>query len=106
MLLPKLFIIYEMSLGKNAKYFFFILLHNFLFYFFILLHSLFYIYTHTYNIFQNTCYCYSANEIAMRMKEMLMSGILHESGWTLVGNLNFLKLFIRVILLCMNEITN
>ncbi|CAL1677166.1 unnamed protein product [Lasius platythorax] len=33
---------------------------------------------------ENTCCCYNANEIAMRMKEMLMSGILHESGWTLV----------------------
>ncbi|XP_072767261.1 adenylate kinase 8 [Anoplolepis gracilipes] len=33
---------------------------------------------------ENSCYCYNANEIAMRMKEMLMSGILHESGWILV----------------------
>lgn len=65
---------------KNANYFFY------------------FIYTHTYK-FQNTCCCYNANEIAMRMKEMLMSGILHESGWTLVGNLSLLKLFIEIILL-------
>ncbi|XP_029678593.1 adenylate kinase 8 [Formica exsecta] len=33
---------------------------------------------------ENTCCCYNANEVAMRIKKMLMSGILHESGWTLV----------------------
>ncbi|XP_012228371.2 adenylate kinase 8 [Linepithema humile] len=33
---------------------------------------------------EDTCHCYNANEIAMRMKRMLMSGILHESGWILV----------------------
>ncbi|XP_077263818.1 adenylate kinase 8 [Temnothorax americanus] len=33
---------------------------------------------------ENTCRCYDANEIAIRLKRMLMSGILHESGWALV----------------------
>ncbi|XP_018361716.1 PREDICTED: adenylate kinase 8 isoform X1 [Trachymyrmex cornetzi] len=33
---------------------------------------------------ENMCRCYDANEIADRMKKMLMSGIFHESGWILV----------------------
>ncbi|XP_018397943.1 PREDICTED: adenylate kinase 8 [Cyphomyrmex costatus] len=33
---------------------------------------------------ENTCHCYNANEVAERMKKILMSGILHESGWILV----------------------
>ncbi|XP_011690163.1 PREDICTED: adenylate kinase 8 isoform X2 [Wasmannia auropunctata] len=33
---------------------------------------------------ENMCHCYDANEIAERMKKMLMSGVLHESGWVLV----------------------
>ncbi|XP_018300325.1 adenylate kinase 8 isoform X1 [Mycetomoellerius zeteki] len=33
---------------------------------------------------ENMCCCYDANEIAERMKKMLMSGILHESGWILI----------------------
>ncbi|KAG5334543.1 KAD8 kinase, partial [Acromyrmex charruanus] len=33
---------------------------------------------------ENMCHCYDANEIADRMKKLLMSGILHESGWILV----------------------
>lgn len=37
------------------------------------------------------CQCYDANEIAMRMKRMLMSGILHESGWALLGNFAYIN---------------
>ncbi|XP_011059575.1 PREDICTED: adenylate kinase 8 [Acromyrmex echinatior] len=33
---------------------------------------------------ENMCHCYDANEIADRMKKLLISGILHESGWILV----------------------
>ncbi|XP_036143075.1 adenylate kinase 8 [Monomorium pharaonis] len=33
---------------------------------------------------ENMCRCYDANEIAERMKRILMSGVLHESGWILV----------------------
>ncbi|RLU21694.1 hypothetical protein DMN91_006070 [Ooceraea biroi] len=33
---------------------------------------------------KNACLYYDANEIAIRMKEILMSGVLHNSGWTLV----------------------
>lgn len=107
MLLPKLFTIYKMSLGeeKNANYFIlFYYINNFLFFLNFITFFILYIYIHTY-IFQNTCCCYNANEVAMRIKKMLMSGILHESGWTLVGNLSLLKLFIKVILSYVNEIT-
>ncbi|XP_018349405.1 PREDICTED: adenylate kinase 8 isoform X1 [Trachymyrmex septentrionalis] len=33
---------------------------------------------------ENMCRCYDANEIADRMKKLLMSEILHESGWILI----------------------
>lgn len=30
--------------------------------------------------------CCNADDVAIKMKEMLMSGVLHETGWILVGN--------------------
>lgn len=44
------------------------------------------------------CRCYDANEIAMRMKRMLMSGILHESGWALLGNFAYINCCLIILL--------